>query len=66
VSSWGRVTAGSAAQGARCRCRVGVVEPKKKKRDALVHNIGSLSALVEPASHPGLFLPYDRLLAPGR
>jgi NADH dehydrogenase FAD-containing subunit len=39
-----------------------LVEPK----DAFVHNIGALRALVEPTFLPKIFLPYDRLLANGR
>src|ERR1700730_5175308 len=39
-----------------------LVEPK----DAFVHNIGALRALVEPAFLPKIFLPYDTLLAHGR
>ena len=39
-----------------------LIEPK----DAFVHNIGALRALVEPAFLPKIFLPYDRLLAHGR
>ena len=39
-----------------------LVEPK----DAFVHNIGALRALVEPTFLPNIFLPYDRLLAHGR
>src|ERR1700694_2679529 len=39
-----------------------LVEPK----DAFVHNIGALRALVEPEFLPKIFLPYDRLLANGR
>jgi NADH dehydrogenase FAD-containing subunit len=39
-----------------------VVEPK----DAFVHNIGALRALVEPEFLPKIFLPYDRLLGRGR
>lgn len=39
-----------------------LVEPK----DAFVHNVGALRALVEPAFLPKIFLPYDRLLAHGR
>src|SRR6202795_1008396 len=39
-----------------------LVEPK----DAFVHNIGALRALVEPTFLPTIFLPYDRLLARGR
>src|SRR3979490_1223485 len=37
-----------------------LVEPK----DAFVHNIGALRALVEPEFLPRIFLPYDR--APAR
>src|SRR4030081_3519109 len=39
-----------------------LVEPK----DAFVHNIGALRALVEPAFLPKIFWPYDGLLANGR
>jgi NADH dehydrogenase FAD-containing subunit len=39
-----------------------LVEPK----DAFVHNIASLRALVEPTFLPKIFLPYDRLLTNGR
>jgi NADH dehydrogenase FAD-containing subunit len=39
-----------------------LVEPK----DAFVHNIGALRALVEPAFLPKIFFPYDRLLDHGR
>jgi len=39
-----------------------LVEPK----DAFVHNIGALRALVEPSFLPKIFLPYDRLLERGR
>jgi apoptosis-inducing factor 2 len=39
-----------------------LVEPK----NAFVHNIGALRALVEPTFLPEIFLPYDRLLANGR
>src|SRR6266581_617282 len=39
-----------------------LVEP----RDAFVHNIGALRAVVEPSFLPKIFLPYDRLLANGR
>ena len=39
-----------------------LVEPK----DAFVHNIGALRALVEPTFLPKIFLPYDRLLTNGR
>jgi NADH dehydrogenase FAD-containing subunit len=39
-----------------------LVEPK----DAFVHNIGALRALVDPTFLPKIFLPYDHLLAHGR
>jgi NADH dehydrogenase FAD-containing subunit len=39
-----------------------LVDPK----DAFVHNVGSLRALVDPEFLPKIFLPYDRLLANGR
>jgi NADH dehydrogenase FAD-containing subunit len=39
-----------------------LVEP----RDAFVHNVGALRALVDPDFAPTIFLPYDRLLANGR
>jgi len=39
-----------------------LVEPK----DAFVHNIGALRALVDPTFLPKIFLPYDRLLSHGR
>src|SRR4030081_3259085 len=39
-----------------------LVEPK----DAFVHNIGALRALVDPAFLPRIFLPYNSLLARGR
>ena len=39
-----------------------LVEPK----DAFVHNIGALRALVDPTFLPKIFIPYDRLLAHGR
>ncbi len=41
---------------------VTLVEP----RDAFVHNVAALRALVEPDWLPRIFLPYDRLLANGR
>lgn len=40
---------------------VTLVEPK----DAFVHNIAALRALVEPSWLPRIFLPYDQLLAHG-
>src|SRR3954463_12553178 len=39
-----------------------LVEP----RDAFVHNIGALRAVVDPAFAPRIFLPYNRLLGNGR
>jgi len=39
-----------------------LVEPK----DALVHNIAALRALVDPSWLPRIYLPYDRLLTNGR
>src|SRR5205085_7351687 len=38
-----------------------LIEPK----DAFVHNIAALRALVDPAFLPKIFLPYDHLLAQG-
>jgi len=40
---------------------VALVEPK----DAFVHNVAALRALVEPTWLPRIFLPYDQLLAHG-
>ena len=40
---------------------VTLVEPK----DAFVHNVAALRALVEPSWLPRIFLPYDQLLANG-
>jgi NADH dehydrogenase FAD-containing subunit len=37
-----------------------------EQKDAFVHTVGSLRALVEPAFLPQIFLSYDRLLARGR
>jgi apoptosis-inducing factor 2 len=39
-----------------------LVEPK----DAFMHNIAALRALVDPSWLPRIYLPYDRLLANGR
>jgi len=39
-----------------------LVEPK----DAFMHNIAALRALVDPSWLPRIFLPYDRLLTQGR
>jgi NADH dehydrogenase FAD-containing subunit len=41
---------------------VTLVEPK----DAFVHNVAALRALVDPAMLPRIFFPYDRLLTRGR
>lgn len=41
---------------------VTLIEP----RDAFVHNVAALRALVDPEWLPRIFLPYDRLLANGR
>lgn len=43
------------------QAHVTLVEPK----DAFVHNVASLRALVEPTWLPRIFLPYDQLLAHG-
>ena len=37
-----------------------------ERRDAFVHNVAALRALVEPDWVPRIFFPYDRLLANGR
>jgi NADH dehydrogenase FAD-containing subunit len=37
-----------------------------ERRDAFVHNVAALRALVEPEWLPAIFLPYDHLLANGR
>jgi NADH dehydrogenase FAD-containing subunit len=37
-----------------------------ERRDAFVHNVASLRALVDPGWTDRIFLPYDRLLARGR
>jgi apoptosis-inducing factor 2 len=37
-----------------------------ERRDAFVHNVAALRALVDPAWLPRIFFPYDRLLANGR
>lgn len=39
-----------------------LIDPK----DSFVHNVAALRALVDPAWHDRLFLPYDRLLRHGR
>ncbi len=50
------------AKGLDAFADVTLVEP----RDAFVHNVAALRALVEPEWLPAIFLPYDRLLAKGR
>ena len=52
----------SAAKALDEFARVTLIEP----RDAFVHNVAALRALVEPEWLPRIFLPYDRLLANGR
>src|SRR6266550_3170510 len=52
----------SVARALDADVEVVLVEPK----DAFVHNIGALRALVEPTFLPKIFLPYDRLLPHGR
>ena len=37
-----------------------------ESKDAFVHNVGALRALVEPSFAPSIFLPYDHLLVQGR
>ena len=50
------------AKGLDALADVTLVEP----RDAFVHNVAALRALVDPEWLPTIFLPYDRLLANGR
>ncbi len=50
------------AKGLDAFAEVTLVEP----RDAFVHNVAALRALVEPDWLPAIFLPYDRLLTNGR
>jgi NADH dehydrogenase FAD-containing subunit len=52
----------NAAKALDAYADVVLIEPK----DAFVHNVASLRALVEPAFLPSIFLPYDQLLARGR
>jgi NADH dehydrogenase FAD-containing subunit len=52
----------NAAKALDAYADVVLVEPK----DAFVHNVASLRALVDPAFAPRMFLPYDHLLARGR
>jgi NADH dehydrogenase FAD-containing subunit len=56
---YGGVTAAKALDDA---ADVVLVEP----RDAFVHNVAALRALVDPDFAPTIFLPYDRLLQNGR
>ncbi len=58
----GGYAGGAAAKALDEFARVTLVEP----RDAFVHNVAALRALVEPEWLPRIFLPYDRLLANGR
>jgi apoptosis-inducing factor 2 len=50
------------AKGLDALADVTLVEP----RDAFVHNVAALRALVDPEWLPTIFLPYDHLLADGR
>jgi len=50
------------ALDADARLDIVLVEPK----DAFVHTVATLRALVEPAFLPTIFLPYDRMLTYGR
>jgi NADH dehydrogenase FAD-containing subunit len=52
----------NAAKALDTDTNVVLVEPK----DAFVHSVASLRALVEPAFLPRIFLPYDKLLTRGR
>ena len=52
----------SVARALDADVEVVLVEPK----DAFVHNIGALRAVVDPEFLPKIFFPYDRLLANGR
>ena len=58
----GGYAGGAAAKALDEFASVTLVEP----RDAFVHNVAALRALVEPEWLPRIFLPYDRLLANGR
>jgi len=51
----------SVARALDDHAQVTLVEPK----DAFVHNVAALRALVEPTWLPRIFLPYDQLLAHG-
>lgn len=52
----------NAAKALDAYAQIVLVEPK----DAFVHNVATLRALVDPAFAPRIFLPYNRLLARGR
>jgi apoptosis-inducing factor 2 len=52
----------SVAKALDADVEVVLVEPK----DAFVHNIGALRALVDPTFLPKIFMPYNSLLAHGR
>jgi apoptosis-inducing factor 2 len=58
----GGYAGGAAAKALDEFAAVTLVEP----RDAFVHNVAALRALVEPEWLSRIFLPYDRLLANGR
>ena len=49
------------AKALDAQVEVVLIEPK----DAFVHNVGALRALVEPTFAPRIFLPYDHLLIRG-
>src|SRR5579863_1160844 len=57
----GGYAGGAAAKALDEFARVTLVEP----RDAFVHNVAALRALVEPEWLQRIFLPYDRLLTAG-
>src|SRR6185295_589465 len=52
----------NAAKALDDHARVVLVEPK----DAFVHSVAALRALVDPGFAPRIFLPYDKLLGRGR
>ncbi|SDG43375.1 NADH dehydrogenase, FAD-containing subunit [Sinosporangium album] len=52
----------AAAKALDDKADVVLVEP----RDAFVHNVGALRAIVKPDWMPNIFIPYDGLLAKGR
>src|ERR1019366_473272 len=53
---------GGVAQALDQSMDVVLIEPK----DAFMHNIAALRALVDPSWLPRIYLPYDKLLANGR